>query len=142
MLTKKIKTRIVFILTITFLTLFLLVFVYLNLKQNILYFKTPSEIFLNNQIKNNTMVRVGGMVKKNSIKQNSKEIQFILTDYKKEIIVVYNGAVPNLFSEERGAVVEGKLNDKKFLIANRILAKHDENYMPPQMKKILQDNAK
>tara|TARA_B100000579_G_scaffold409136_1_gene397888 strand:+ start:645 stop:1073 length:429 start_codon:yes stop_codon:yes gene_type:complete len=142
MLTKKIKTRIVFILTITFLTLFLLVFVYLNLKQNILYFKTPSEIFLNNEIKNNTMVRVGGMVKKNSIKQNSKEIQFILTDYKKEIIVVYNGAVPNLFSEERGAVVEGKLSDKKFLIANRILAKHDENYMPPQMKKILQDNAK
>ncbi len=142
MLTKKIKTRIVFILTITFLTLFLLVFVYLNLKQNILYFKTPSEIFSNNEIKKNTMVRVGGMVKKNSIKQNSKEIQFILTDYKKEIIVVYNGAVPNLFSEERGAVVEGKLSDKKFLIANRILAKHDENYMPPQMKKILQDNAK
>ena len=142
MLTKKIKTRIVFILTITFLTLFLLVFVYLNLKQNILYFKTPSEIFSNNEIEKNTMVRVGGMVKKNSIKQNSKEIQFILTDYKKEIIVVYNGAVPNLFSEERGAVVEGKLNDKKFLIANRILAKHDENYMPPQMKKILQDNAK
>jgi len=142
MLTKKIKTRIVFILTITFLTLFLLVFVYLNLKQNILYFKTPSEIFSNNEIKNNTMIRVGGMVKKNSIKQSSKEIQFILTDYKKEIIVVYNGAVPNLFSEERGAVVEGKLSDKKFLIANRILAKHDENYMPPQMKKILQDNAK
>ena len=142
MLTKKIKKRIVFILTITFLTLFLLVFVYLNLKQNILYFKTPSEIFSNNEIKNNTMIRVGGMVKKNSIKQSSKEIQFILTDYKKEIIVVYNGAVPNLFSEERGAVVEGKLSDKKFLIANRILAKHDENYMPPQMKKILQDNAK
>ena len=115
---------------------------YLNLKQNILYFKTPSEIFSNNEIKKNTMVRVGGMVKKNSIKQNSKEIQFILTDYKKEIIVVYNGAVPNLFSEERGAVVEGKLSDKKFLIANRILAKHDENYMPPQMKKILQDNVK
>tara|TARA_B100001564_G_scaffold270759_1_gene232408 strand:- start:1990 stop:2418 length:429 start_codon:yes stop_codon:yes gene_type:complete len=142
MLTKKIKKRIVFILTITFLTLFLLVFVYLNLKQNILYFKTPSEIFSNNEIKNNTMIRVGGMVKKNSIKQSSKEIQFILTDYKKEIIVVYNGAVPNLFSEERGAVVEGKLSDKKFLIANRILAKHDENYMPPQMEKILQDNVK
>ena len=142
MLTKKIKTRIVFILTITFLTLFLLVFVYLNLKQNILYFKTPSEIFSNNEIKNNTMVRVGGMVKKNSIKQNSKEIQFILTDYKKEIIVVYNGAVPNLFSEERGAVVEGKLNDKKFLIANRILAKHDENYMPPELKDMMKKNAK
>ena len=64
-----------------------------------------------------------------------------LTDYKKELIVVYNGAIPNLFSEERGAVVEGKLNDKSYLIADRILAKHDENYMPPEMKKIL-ENAK
>tara|TARA_B100001564_G_C20584626_1_gene644879 strand:- start:534 stop:800 length:267 start_codon:yes stop_codon:yes gene_type:complete len=88
------------------------------------------------------MIRVGGMVKKNSIQQTKNEIQFILTDYKKELIVVFNGAVPNLFSEERGAVVEGKLNDKKYLIANRILAKHDENYMPPQMKKILKENAK
>ena len=72
----------------------------------------------------------------------NKEIQFIFTDYKKELIVVYSGAVPNLFSEERGAVVEGKLNDKKYLIADRILAKHDENYMPPQMKKILKENDK
>ena len=77
-----------------------------------------------------------------SIQQTKNEIQFILPDYKKELIVVFNGAVPNLFSEERGAVVEGKLNDKKYLIANRILAKHDENYMPPQMKKILKENAK
>ena len=83
------------------------------------------------------MVRVGGMVKKNSIQQNDKEIQFILTDYKKEIIVVFYGSVPNLFSEERGAVVEGKLNDKKYLIAERILAKHDENYMPPEVKEAL-----
>ena len=142
MLTKKIKTRIVFILTITFLTLFLLVFVYLNLKQNILYFKTPSDISTSSEIDNNSMVRVGGMVKKNSIQQNDKEIQFILTDYKKEIIVVFYGSVPNLFSEERGAVVEGKLNDKKYLIAERILAKHDENYMPPQIKEILQENVK
>ena len=82
------------------------------------------------------------MVKKDSIKQNSKEIKFILTDHKKEIIVVYSGAVPNLFSEERGAVVEGKLNDKNYLIADRILAKHDENYMPPEMKKIFKENAK
>ena len=81
------------------------------------------------------------MVKKNSIEQTESEIKFILTDYKKEIMVVYNGAVPNLFSEERGAVVEGKLSDKKYLIADRILAKHDENYMPPQMKEILKKNA-
>ena len=79
------------------------------------------------------------MVKKGSILQNNKEIKFILTDYKKELIVVYTGAVPNLFSEERGAVVEGTLSDKSYLIADRILAKHDENYMPPEMKKILQD---
>ena len=142
MLTKKIKTRLSFLISIILITLSFLVFIYFNLKQNILYFKTPSEIFINNQIKENSMIRVGGMVKKDSIRQNNKEIRFILTDYKKELIVVYSGTVPNLFSEEQGAVVEGVLNDKKYLIADRILAKHDENYMPPQMKKILKENAK
>ena len=142
MLTKKIKTRLLFLVSIVFITVFFLIFIYFNLKQNILYFKTPSEIFINNQIKENSMIRVGGMVKKDSIRQNNKEIKFILTDYKKELIVVYSGTVPNLFSEEQGAVVEGILNDKKYLIADRILAKHDENYMPPQMKKILKENAK
>ena len=142
MLTKKIKTRLSFLVIIIVVTICFLIFVYFNLKQNILYFKTPSEVFINNEIEFGTMIRVGGMVKKNSIKQNNKEIKFILTDYKKELMVVYNGAVPNLFSEERGAVVEGKLNDKKYLIADRILAKHDENYVPPQMKKILKENAK
>ena len=136
MLTKKIKTRIFFIVSIIIVTLCFLIFVYFNLKQNILYFKTPSEIFENNNIENKSLIRVGGMVKKDSIQQTNQEIQFILTDYKKELIIVYSGAVPNLFSEERGAVVEGKLNDKKYLIADRILAKHDENYMPPQMRKI------
>ena len=142
MLTKKIKTRLSFLISIILITLSFLIFIYFNLKQNILYFKTPSEIFINNQIKENSMIRVGGMVKKDSIRQNNKEIKFILTDYKKELIVVYSGTVPNLFSEEQGAVVEGILNDKKYLIADRILAKHDENYMPPQMKKILKENAK
>ena len=141
MLTKKIKTRLLFIISIILITLTFLIFIYLNLKQNILYFKTPSEIFMNSPIEVNSMIRVGGMVKKDSIRQNNKEIKFILTDYKKELIIVYSGAVPNLFSEERGAVVEGKLNDKKYLIADRILAKHDENYMPPQMRKILRENA-
>ena len=139
---KKIKTRLSFLISIILITLSFLIFIYFNLKQNILYFKTPSEIFMNNQIERNSMIRVGGMVKKDSIRQNNKEITFILTDYKKELIVVYSGSVPNLFSEEQGAVVEGILNDKKYLIADRILAKHDENYMPPQMKKILKENAK
>ena len=142
MLTKKIKTRLLFLASIVFITVFFLIFIYLNLKQNILYFKTPSEIFMNNQIERNSMIRVGGMVKKDSILQNNNEIRFILTDYERELIVVYSGTVPNLFSEEQGAVVEGILNDKKYLIADRILAKHDENYMPPQMKKILKENAK
>tara|TARA_B100000941_G_C28370654_1_gene481954 strand:+ start:310 stop:738 length:429 start_codon:yes stop_codon:yes gene_type:complete len=142
MLTKKIKTRVLFLFLIITISIIFLIFIYFNLKQNILYFKTPSEIFTNNQIERNSMIRVGGMVKKNSIRQNNKEIRFILTDYKKELIVVYSGTVPNLFSEEQGAVVEGTLNDKKYLIADRILAKHDENYMPPQMKKILKENAK
>ena len=142
MLTKKIKTRLLFLVSIILITLSFLIFIYLNLKQNILYFKTPSEIFTNTTIEASSMIRVGGMVKKDSIQQNNKEIRFILTDYKKELIVVYSGTVPNLFSEEQGAVVEGVLNDKKYLIADRILAKHDENYMPPQMKKILKENAK
>ncbi len=142
MLTKKIKTRLLFLISIILITLSFLIFIYLNLKQNILYFKTPSEIFTNTTIEASSMIRVGGMVKKDSIRQNNKEIRFILTDYKKELIVVYSGTVPNLFSEEQGAVVEGILNDKKYLIADRILAKHDENYMPPQMKKILKENAK
>ncbi len=142
MLTKKIKTRLLFLISIILVTLFFLVFIYFNLKQNILYFKTPSEVFNTNEIEGNSMVRVGGMVKKDSIQQNNREIKFILTDYKKELIVVYNGSVPNLFSEERGAVVEGRLNDRKYLVADRILAKHDENYMPPQMKEILKENVK
>ena len=142
MLTKKIKTRLLFLVSIILITLSFLIFIYLNLKQNILYFKTTSEIFMNNPKEVNSMIIVGGMVKKDSIQQNKKEIRFILTDYKKELIVVYSGAVPNLFSEGQEAVVEGILNDKKYLIANRILAKHDENYMPPQMKKILKENAK
>ena len=142
MLTKKIKTRLSFLISIIVITISFLVFIYFNLKQNILYFKTPSEVFKSNEVENRGMVRVGGMVKKDSIQQNNNEIKFILTDYKKDLIVVYNGAVPNLFAEERGAVVEGKLSDRKYLIADRILAKHDENYMPPQMKKILKENAK
>ena len=142
MLTKKIKTRLLFLVSIILITLLFLIFIYLNLKQNLLYFKTPSEIFINSTVEGNAMIRVGGMVKKDSIRQNNDEIRFILTDYKKELIVVYSGTVPNLFSEEQGAVVEGILNDKKYLIADRILAKHDENYMPPQMKKILKKNVK
>jgi len=87
-------------------------------------------------------MRVGGMVKKDSITVNQKNIQFIVTDFENEILISYSGAIPNLFAEEKGVVAEGKLSDKSFFIADRILAKHDENYMPPEIKEILEKNAK
>ena len=87
-------------------------------------------------------MRVGGMVKKNSIIISKKNIQFIITDFQNEILISYSGTVPNLFAEEKGVVAEGKLKDKKFFIADRILAKHDEEYMPPEIKQILENNAK
>ena len=73
-----------------------------------------------------------------SISKNKTSINFIITDYKKEIVVTYEGLVPNLFSEGKGVVAEGKLKDKKYFIADKILAKHDENYMPPEVKKALE----
>jgi len=87
-------------------------------------------------------MRVGGMVKKGSISVSSKDIQFIVTDFENEILISYSGSVPSLFAEEKGVVAEGKLRDKNFFIADRILAKHDENYMPPEIKEILEKNVK
>ena len=102
-----------------------------------LYFKTPSDIVMDEEIKIGKLFRLGGMVKKNSIISTNDEIKFIVTDQVNEIIVSFNGSVPNLFAEGKGVVAEGKLNDKKFFIAKRILAKHDENYMPPNLKNSL-----
>ena len=142
MLTKKIKTRLLFLASISLITLSFLIFIYLNLKQNILYFKTPSEIFMNSPIEGNSMIRVGGMVIKDSININNQEIKFIITDLKNEIFVSYRGTVPNLFSEGKGVVAEGQLKDKNFFIADRILAKHDEKYMPPELKDLMKKNVK
>ena len=135
MLTKKVKRRIVYLLLFIFI---LSIFIFLTLRtlnDHILYFLTPTEINEKENLKKDNLIRIGGMVKKNSIQTNSKEIQFIITDEKNEIIVSYSGTVPNLFSEGKGVIAEGKLKDKKFFIADRILAKHDENYMPPKVKK-------
>ena len=79
------------------------------------------------------------MVKENSIKIKSNEINFIITDFKNEINVTYSGAVPNLFSEGKGVVAEGYLKDRSFFEASKILAKHDENYMPPEVKAALEE---
>ena len=118
----------------------LVLIIYLSLKtleDNVVYFLSPTEIQNKEEIKRNEKVRVGGMVKKNSIKSYTNYISFILTDYKNEINVTYSGTIPNLFSEEKGVVAEGTLKDKNYFIANKILAKHDENYMPPKVNNSL-----
>ena len=105
-------------------------------KCNVVYFKSPSEINLLSEI-SKKKIRVGGMVKKDSVMMNNNKIDFIITDFKNELYVTFSGTVPNLFEEEKGVVAEGFLNDNKFLVADKILAKHDENYMPPEIKKSL-----
>ena len=109
-----------------------------SLEENVVYFFSPTEIFNKTNISFNKKIRVGGLVKMNSISKNETSINFVITDLKKEIVVSYNGLVPNLFSEGKGVVAEGKLKDKKYFIADKILAKHDENYMPPEVNKALE----
>ena len=138
---KKVKLRF-FFLVLILLSVILSVFLILqSLKENVIYFQSPSEIKSLVEL-DKKKIRVGGMVKEQSININSNEIKFIITDYKNEINVTYSGAVPNLFSEGKGVVAEGKLQDKNFFIADRILAKHDENYMPPELKNIMKKNVK
>ena len=141
MLTKKVKKRVSFL---SLLLIFLIIgvfFILKSLSNNILYFKSPTDIQLSQDIISNKKIRVGGMVKKNSININNKEIKFIITDLKNELIVSYSGTVPNLFSEGKGVVAEGRLQDKNFFIADRILAKHDEKYMPPELKDLMKENV-
>jgi len=134
---KKVKFRAAFILLVL-ISLVLIIYLSLRtLEDNVVYFLSPTEIQNKEEIKRNEKVRVGGMVKKNSIKSYTNYISFILTDYKNEINVTYSGTIPNLFSEEKGVVAEGTLKDKNYLIANKILAKHDENYMPPKVNNSL-----
>ena len=133
---RKVKLRFLFIVLIL-ITLILTTFLVLkSLEENVVYFQSPYEIKLLTEI-DKSKLRVGGMVKKNSISINSNEINFIITDFKNEINVSYSGAVPNLFSEEKGVVAEGFLKDRNFFSATKILAKHDENYMPPEVKEAL-----
>ena len=135
---KKVKSRIFFLLLILFLAVIVMFFVLKSLEDNVVYFFSPTEIYNKENISFNKKIRVGGLVKINSVSRNEQSINFIITDLKKEIVVSYNGLVPNLFSEEKGVVAEGRLRDKKYFIADKILAKHDENYMPPEVKKALE----
>ena len=135
---KKVKLRFFFVLLIL-LTVILSIFLILkSLEENVVYFQSPSDIKVLAEV-DKKKIRVGGMVKDDSISIEAKEIKFIITDFKNEINVTYSGAVPNLFSEGKGVVAEGYLKDKNFFLATKILAKHDENYMPPEVKTALEE---
>ena len=135
---RKVKLRFFFVILIL-LTLSLTIFLILkSLEENVVYFQSPSEIKVLADIEKKK-IRVGGMVKDNSISIDSGEIKFIITDFKNEINVVYTGVIPNLFAEKKGVVAEGYLKDKNYFLASKILAKHDENYMPPEVKEALKE---
>ena len=138
MLSKKVKSRI-FFLAVSLISVAIVIFIVLrSLEENVVYFFSPSEIYNKTDISFDKKIRIGGLVKTNSINKNETLINFIITDLKKEIFVSYRGLVPNLFSEGKGVVAEGKLKDKKYFVADKILAKHDENYMPPEVSKALE----
>ena len=132
----KVKLRFFFILLILSILTLTVFLVLKSLEENVVYFKSPSDVKLMTEL-NNKKIRVGGMVKKNSLAMSSNEVSFIITDFKNEINVTYSGVVPNLFSEGKGVVAEGFLKDRNFFQAQKILAKHDENYMPPEVKAAL-----
>ena len=142
MLQKKVKKRASLLAAFLGISVIAIFIILTSLKKNILYFKSPTDIKTSQDINFQKKIRVGGMVKKNTLKINDQEIKFIITDFKNEINVSFRGTVPNLFAEEKGVVAEGKLQDKQFFIADRILAKHDENYMPPELKNIIEENVK
>ena len=141
MLPKKVKKRASLLVITSLISIAGIFFILKSLNKNILYFKSPTDIKNNQNINFDKKIRVGGMVKKNSLIIKEKEIKFIITDFNNELNISFSGTVPNLFSEEKGVVAEGKLQDKTFFIADRILAKHDENYMPPELKDMMKKNA-
>jgi cytochrome c-type biogenesis protein CcmE len=135
---RKVKLRFLFIVSILIILIFSIFLILKSLEENVVYFKSPSDIQILSEIKK-SKIRIGGMVKKDSINVVDKKLNFIITDFKYEINVVYSGVVPNLFTEGKGVVAEGYLRDKNFFSATKILAKHDENYMPPEVKAALEE---
>ena len=142
MLGEKVKLRIAVLVLSLIVAAVLVVFVLRSLEENVVYFFSPTEVNNKENISFNKTIRIGGLVKKNSINKKKNSINFVITDLNNEILVSYSGSVPNLFSEEKGVVAEGKLKDKKYFIAEKILAKHDENYMPPEVSKALEKAKK
>ena len=140
MLTKKVKSRIMFLVVSLILASIMIFVILKSLEKNVVYFLSPTEIYDEANIPFDKKIRVGGLVKIKSISKRGEMVNFIITDLKNEIIVTYEGLVPNLFSEGKGVIAEGMLKDKKFFIAKKILAKHDENYMPPEVSEALEKN--
>ena len=135
---RKVKLRFFFILLILSVLILSVFLILKSLEENVVYFKSPSDVRLISEL-DNKKIRIGGMVKKDSIEMSADEVIFIITDFKNEIYVTYSGVVPNLFSEGKGVVAEGILKDSNFFKASKILAKHDENYMPPEVKAALEE---
>ena len=135
---RKVKLRFFLILTILFVLILSVFLILRSLEENVVYFKSPTDVKLITEL-DSKKIRIGGMVKKGSIKMSTDEVNFIITDFKNEINVNYSGVVPNLFSEGKGVVAEGFLKDRNFFQASKILAKHDENYMPPEVKAALEE---
>ena len=136
---KKVKLRFFFIILVLTTLSFTVFLIIKSLEENVIYFQSPSEIKIISEVEKKKKIRIGGMVKKNSISIKDKSVKFVITDLKNEINVAYSGVVPNLFSEGKGVVAEGYLNDKNFFSATKILAKHDENYMPPEVKEAIEE---
>ena len=135
---RKVKFRFLFVLLVL-LILSLSAFLILeSLEENVVYFKSPTEVKNLSEI-DKKKIRIGGMVKKESILVKENDLKFIVTDLKNEINVIYSGVIPNLFEEGKGVVAEGFLKDKSLFLATKILAKHDENYMPPEVKAALEE---
>ena len=135
---RKVKLRFLFVFLILIILSLSIFLILKSLEENVIYFQSPTEVKISSEI-NKKKIRIGGMVKKNSILIEEKKLKFIVTDFKNEINVVYSGVIPNLFAESKGVVAEGYLKDRSFFLATKILAKHDENYMPPEVQKALEE---
>ena len=135
---RKVKLRFLFVFLVLIILSLSIFLILKSLEENVVYFQSPTEVIISSEI-NKKKIRIGGMVKENSILIDEKKLKFIVTDFKNEINVVYSGVIPNLFAEGKGVVAEGYLKDRSFFSATKILAKHDENYMPPEVKKALEE---
>ena len=133
---KKVKLRILFLLAIILSAILSVFLILKSLEKDVVFFLSPTDVKVLKTI-DTKKIRVGGMVKDKSISISSEKINFVITDFKNEISVSYSGSVPNLFAENKGVVAEGFLEDRNYFKAVKILAKHDENYMPPEVKEAI-----